>query len=621
MHVAVILVLAVALLAPACSAAADPDLALTRGLAYLAAQSVGGVSEYMAEAVIGAGQDPGLWPTPQLNLMDRLVVPTVGTLGNDPIREIHAVAQSGYNPYDFKGRDLVSDLKAAWNRSNQGVGQATFTLLGLHAAGVPATDATYQDALSLLQTGQSPDGGWACIGLATADCTGFALTGLRAAGGFQPGMQERAKIWLDGARQSNGGYGNGGFVGGDPFNILGIASPTPTLTDSNTQSTIWAVHGYRALGQSVPAEMWTYLRSRQMPDGGFAWKDGDSVSNRWASTEVIAGWTRSFHELPTYADTHVVTPANVEAGVPASFALEDSGLSAAWRILPAPATMTGNPALLTFPIPGPALLHVEATAPGVHHREKLTVQVGNSGPAFLDLPQNLVADRVTPLNLEFHAVDAADGEVEVEWRFLNATGHGAVNIQASQLGTFPLELRSMDRQGATTIATILVEVRNLAPQLDVLELPAHATAGVPFPFAATAHDPDGPSPRIQWQFGEILVAAPNGTLALPAGMHSVQVVLTDSDGANATFQRSLSIQAPLPPVLDVPQMDAAAQEVDSEPPTASVPEPESTSALPAALDESTGIEASIGNARAVPGLEAGMLALALAAIALRRRQA
>ena len=624
MRAPVILALAFALLAPACTAADAPDLALTRGLAYLAVQSANGASEYMAEAVIGAGEDPGLWPTPQVNLLDRLAIPAVGTPGNDPIREIHAVAQSGYNPRHFQGRDLVSDLKAAWERSNQGVGQATFTLLALHAAGVPATDATYQDTLSLLQTGQSADGGWACIGLSSPDCTGFALTALRAANGFQPHMQERAKLWLDGARQPNGGYGNGGLVGGDPFNILGIASPTPDLAKSNPQSTIWAVHGYRALNQPVPAEIWTYLRSRQMPDGGFAKADGESVSNQWATTEVIAGWTRSFHDLPTYADTHIVAPASIEAGVPAAFALADADLSATWSILPA-AGVTGNPAQLTFPVPGAALLHAEGRGAGTHHREKLTVQVDNGGPLFLNVPDRLVVDRITPLRLDVKASDAVDGPVEVEWRFLNVTGRDAVDVQATQLGTFPLELRSQDSDGVATTASVQVEVRNLAPSLDAVDLPTQATADVPFQFAAIAHDPDGSTPNVRWQIGAIFVDAANGTMALPAGMHLARIVATDSDGANTTLQRTLRVQVPPLPSLEVPQIDAAIQDAGPESPTAEVPEPgPDLVGVPGdvaeAFGEGAAIEASAVDAKDAPGLEAGLLAFALIAVALRRRQ-
>lgn len=282
---------------------------------------------------VGAGLDPGLWPTPGDNLLGALVVPSVGAF-NDPIREIHAVSQCGYDPYHFQGRDLVADLKAAWAQSNQGVGQAAFTLLGLHAAGAERGDATLEEVISQLQTSQFASGGWSCWGLPSPDGTGFALVALAAEDAFLQGTAERMRVWLDANRLANGGYyASGGHIGS--LTVAGV--PVLDAEGANTQSTIWAIHGYRALGDVAPAASMAYLLSRQMPDGGFAWRDADTRSDAWATMEVVAGWRQSFQELPEYAEAPVVAPGTVSVGIPAAFEL--AGFTeVAWRRLDAAGT-------------------------------------------------------------------------------------------------------------------------------------------------------------------------------------------------------------------------------------------------------------------------------------------
>lgn len=550
----------------------EPFDVLGRALSFLETNADHDISEYFLEATISAGQDPGLWPTPANNLVDRLIIPDVGTPGNDPIREIHAIAQSGYDARNFRGQDLVSNLAAAWDRSNQGAGQATFTILALRAAGVPKTDATFQDALEILQTGQYPDGGWACIGLPSPDCTGFALTGLRAADGFLPGMEARANIWLDTTRQANGGYGNGGLLGSDPFAILGVESPAPALTASNTQSTIWAVHGYRALRQPVPHEIWEYLRSMQMQDGGFAWKDGDTKSNLWATTEVVAGWARSFHDLPQYAPTRVAAPQTVEVGLAMPFGLEDEQFAATWRVLDTNTTGTGNPATLRMPHPGQARIHVEATAPGLHHREKFTVTVTNQAPRFLALPTSLVTNRIDPLRLTVLAEDPTDGPVPVTWSIADDSGSGPIEVRLRQLGPHVLALQAIDRHGLAATAAIPVTAVNLAPVIRSADVPTLLNGNTTIALHAVVEDPEGSAIDVTWGNGQEVATGTTASLRATEGANQIQLTIRDADGAQATRHWTVMVGTPTAPPASQDNMETGP--VHSESPAAPQPTPQ-----------------------------------------------
>lgn len=435
---------------PAAHALPDPgQAALDRAVAYLQGQADKS-DAYLVEAVIGAGLDPGLWPTPASDILDRLAVPAVGTPGNDPIREIHAVAQSGYDPRHFQGRDLVAELKAEWPVSQQGVGQAAFTLLGLHAAGVPDDDPTIQETMTLLQRGQFANGGWSCWGLPSPDCTGFALVALAAAHGFLPGTAERARLWLDANRLANGGYASGGHIGS--LTVAGAAVPTE---GANTQSTIWAVNGYRAIGDPAPAASMAYLLSRQMPDGGFAWRDVDTASDPWSTTEVVAGWRQAFNQLPTFAPATVTAPAAATVGLPATYAVPGFD-EATW--LSGASTLAGPAVQFTFPATGPAAVHLDARRAGAHHRETVATAVGNAAPVFTGLPAEVTAPRHQELRLDPAATDPDGHAVTVTWTFDGQSGTGAVALTPTRRGDFPLSLTATDAYGAATTATVLVHI-------------------------------------------------------------------------------------------------------------------------------------------------------------------
>jgi hypothetical protein len=458
--------LAVAAIAPALAgpSAAEPasDLATakqaaaTKALAYLAgvAAGNGATGDGLVEAIEGLGIDPALWPTPANNVLDRLYIPLVGTTGNDPIREIQAYAQSGY-PMDAGGRDLVADLRAAWDSSPQGIGQATFTALGLHAAGLPDSDATIQDAVSALRGGQATGGFWVCdaaVPPQDVDCTGFALTALAAVHALTPELGSLSKAFLDRSRNADGGYEEHP----DP------ATPGP----SNADSTVWAVNGYRALGEPEPEACWRFVLSRQQADGSFAWErpgedDLKHIKRNFATKEVLANLWTSFADWPTWtpapdapATAHVDVPTALKA--PAPFTAADWSADG-----PSSVSASGTSASLVLPEAGAWTLRIDARGPGAHSRARLPLQAVNDPPVFhridaLDLQAGDTLDW-TP-----QVTDPEGQPLAIAWTVAGESGTGAIRLGFPQPGAWQATVKATDPHGSSATLTVPVRVHPVA---------------------------------------------------------------------------------------------------------------------------------------------------------------
>jgi hypothetical protein len=595
---AALLLLATAL--PAAHAGPAPDLAtlkaaaLPKALAYLTGLANDPNHDlnvpYLIEAVEGAGLDPGLWPTADASLLDRLVVPALGTVGNDPIREIEAYAQTGYDPRSFAGRDLVADLKAAWPMSLQGVGQASFTILGLHAAGLPDGDPVIGDAVQSLQGGQAAGGAWLCsmpdrVSLVEdVDCTGFALTALASVHALLPSTAALAKAWLDQARNPDGSYEE---------------HPNPADPGAgNVDSTIWAINGYRAVEAPEPEASWRFLLSLQRGDGGFAWKASDPGDSEFATEEIVASLATAFHAWPTYRDAVVAVPA-LHADVPAQVAVSGPFTAAAWRVLDgsdASAPASGTSATLKLTQPGPAQLHVDAQGQGVHHRERVRLAVANDPPAFADLPAQVSANRVVPFRLQPAVTDPEGQPVALAWALDGQPGQGPIEAAFPALGTHTLRLTATDPHGAAASAEVAVAVVNLPPQVAALSLPATTLPGAPFAYSVQASDPDGLAPTVRWYFGSVEATGPQGQVALPLGHHEVRVDVTDGDGAVVSLTRSIEVAVPTPPAVQVASAETRAAVVASPKPVEPAPVSTQPAVTATHAEESAAVEPGAPNA-------------------------
>lgn len=450
--------------------AAQPSLAAAKqaaaagGLAYLATVAAGNaaVSDGLVEAIEGVGFDPGLWPTPENNVLDRLYVPALGTTGNDPIREIHAYAQTGY-PTTVGGRDLVADLRDAWGASAQTVGQASFTILGLHAAGLPDADPTIQDAVATLRGGQATGGFWVCdaaIPPQDVDCTGFALTALAAVHALTPAVGTLSKAFLDHARNADGGYEE---------------HPDPARPGrSNTDSTVWAINGYRALGQPEPEECWRFILGKQNADGSFAWQapGEQAITRTFATKEILASLWSSFAAWPTRASAPV-GHGPVHADVASAFALPEAFTSATWAATGpdgAAFTATGTATTLAFPRPGDWTVHVDAQGAGLHARDRLDVRALNDPPAFAGTgPLEAVAGDAWEWSPP--VADPEGQSLSLAWSVAGQQGTGPVRAVLPS-GLWQATVTATDPHGASATLKVPVHARGALPAASAPVTPA-----------------------------------------------------------------------------------------------------------------------------------------------------
>jgi len=513
---------------------ARKQAAADSGLAYLAgvAAGQGATSDGMLEAIEGVGLDPGTWPSAEDNVLDRLYIPAVGTPGNDPIREIEAYAQTGYDLHPG-GRDLVAELRQAWDGSAQGVGQAAFTVLGLHAAGLPDADATIQDAAATLRSGQATGGFWVCdaaLPPQDVDCTGFALTALASVHALTPGVASLSKAFLDGSRNPDGGYEE------HPDQ----AHPGP----SNTDSTIWAINAYRAIGAPEPQASWDFILDRQDGDGSFQWQGPgeQAITRTFATKEVLASLWSSFATWPTTAHT-VPSLAAAHANVPATFGLDGFGESVAWSAQgdgAGPVEASGARPQLTFPTPGDWTLHVDAHSGATHERLRIPVTVGNDPPAFHG-PDAIDAWAGQPFALDPRASDPEGQPVEVTWTLGDRAGRGDLQATLDAPGVWTATFAARDPFGASANLTVAITVHPaMPPSSPDAVVPGGAPALPAAEADATGTDPDPsvPQPATTPSLAPTTVPVPPPHLAASWSLHDGVVDVAAS--ADAAYYLTLA---------------------------------------------------------------------------------
>ncbi len=165
-------------------------------------------------------------------------------------------------------------------------------------------------------------------------------------------------------------------------------------------------------------------------------------------------------------------------------------------------------------------------------------------------------DRITPVELSGMAVD--DGEVvRYDWDF---EGDGvfdwsspvvrSVNHTDSELGIFTAVLKATDDQGAVGVATLTVEVRNLAPHIDQRN---RWSTNVPqVTLSITAEDPDGEIVLYTWDMGDgsalVNTTVPSVTHTYPdhEGYYQVRVEVLDNDASSSTTTFIVEVTRPEP---------------------------------------------------------------------------
>lgn len=524
-------------IAPA-HASGETDDVLEGALAYVAAQQGANgrwplpSQGYATEAAAAAGLDPRTWPstarpafqalTPEA-CTQPLVPEPLQACYRTVLRVVHAAGVSGYDPRSLNGFDGVARVRAGFDGVQFGdprfVNDDAWAILALRAAGVPASDAMIQAAVTNVLDARTSDGGWSDQVTAQAgdtDMTGMALAALAAAGRDMRG--DAAAISFLRAHWSPSGAFSNGPIG------------------PNVQSTAWAIHAMSILGIETNGSALDWIRSQRNDDGSLG-------NGLWPTTEAIVVLAGERYPFPSYAPLVVEAP---DAHARENATLRAPGfLQATWTI--DGVNVSGNPAAPRFDAAGSYPYRVVAEGDGTRARGDGVLRVLSARPTLGALPESVDAFRRANVTLDFAAASDPDGRVErieVDWADGNesATEARALTHAYPLPGTYRLEARAIDDAGvASHPAFVTVRVANRAPLAPAL--PARIVAdridGVALDVPAA--DPDGDAARVRWRLGTF--AGEGRVRAIPPtlGNHTLLVTVEDAFGANATSQAVVEV--------------------------------------------------------------------------------
>lgn len=290
------LVLLAALVLPA--GAADP---IEGGLEYLAAQQQadGGFTNGFSEgsdlgttcdailAIAAAGQDASSWRSSADNspldyLWAQVNAGAVDKLGLKS-KVVMALMATGLDPSSFGGRNLISEIQAAYDESTGSFGSTVFdhalAMLALYNAGYPLSDGM----ADYLLENQCTDGAWALFGGTTPGTGDTNTTALAIQALLVMGHRDDiggAFAYLQRVQNEDGGF---------PYQ-----DPSPYGTDTDANSTAYVLQALRAAGESMAK--WTpagtdpvgALAGLYDPESkGFFWQASQPFPNVLATAQAI----------------------------------------------------------------------------------------------------------------------------------------------------------------------------------------------------------------------------------------------------------------------------------------------------------------------------------------------
>jgi len=204
-------------------------------------------------------------------------------------RFILAMSASSLDPSNIDGYNYVAKLKSLLNSGQYGDPAWLFDdfwpLIALRSATTPVDDPCVADPVSFIVTNQNTDGGWGwAVGAASdVDDTSAAIMALRASG-----MSYTSLVIQDGLNYIRSQQmPDGGF---------------PSWGASNSDSDSWGISALISSGED-PASWLSggnspvdHLKSLQNPDGSFNWQPGNPGFNKYMSTSyaIVALSERSY---------------------------------------------------------------------------------------------------------------------------------------------------------------------------------------------------------------------------------------------------------------------------------------------------------------------------------------
>jgi hypothetical protein len=200
-----------------------------------------------------AGRNPASVRRDGHSVLDalRAEVSTLSGLG-DAERTILAAAACGASSYSFAGRDLVAEVLSARERDNSFehlVNLTSFAIFALRAVGHSQSYPAIRDAAGWIEQQQNSDGGFGFGehgSPSDVDDTGAALQALAAAGARNAHDFAAAADFLIRSQNLDGGF------------------PQQYGSESNAQSTAWAIQGLIAAGRDPNT---LRRRGSRTPDG------------------------------------------------------------------------------------------------------------------------------------------------------------------------------------------------------------------------------------------------------------------------------------------------------------------------------------------------------------------
>jgi energy-coupling factor transport system substrate-specific component len=240
---------------------------------------------WTAMGLAAAGRDPASVRRDGHSLLDalRAEVSTLSGLG-DAERTILAAAACGASSYSFAGRDLVAEVLSARDSDNsfeQLVNLTSFAIFALRAVGHSQSYPAIRDAAGWIEQQQNSDGGFSFGERGSpsdVDDTGAALQALAAAGARNAHVLGAAADYLIRSQNLDGGF------------------PEQYGSESNAQSTAWAVQGLIAAGRGgrVPIIRRRgsrtpdgYLESLLAPGGSIRYSRTSAQSPVWVTSQAL----------------------------------------------------------------------------------------------------------------------------------------------------------------------------------------------------------------------------------------------------------------------------------------------------------------------------------------------
>jgi len=271
-----------------------------------------GTTCWAAIAIKAANLDPNTFNSGGNNIAEYLVNNANSIDKNDVSqlsRFILAMSASNLDASKINGYNYVAKLQSLLNSGQYGDPTWLFDdywpVIALCSARVPSTDPSIAEPINFIVTNQNLDGGWGWIvgGVSDVDDTAGAVMALRASGmSYSDTVIQDALNYLRSQQIPDGGFPSWGASNSDS-DSWGISA----LYSADEDPITWLSGG------NSPID---HLQSLQNPDGSFSWQSAIPGFNQYLSTSYsIVALSGKHYPTGFYTPTQVKDPDNSKPSV------------------------------------------------------------------------------------------------------------------------------------------------------------------------------------------------------------------------------------------------------------------------------------------------------------------